>query len=100
MMKLIQAPNLAIATLWADALAAEGVATSVQRQFLVGLAGEMPPDQCLPEVWINDARQEDRARELLHALRNVPQRRWLCGCGEQVEGGFEQCWKCGQWMPR
>ena len=100
MMKLIQAPNLAIATLWADALAAEGVATSVQRQFLVGLAGEMPPDQCLPEVWINDARQEDRARELLYALRNVPQRRWLCGCGEQVEGGFEQCWKCGQWMPR
>jgi hypothetical protein len=30
----------------------------------------------------------------------VPQRRWLCNCGELVEGGFEQCWSCGAWMPR
>ncbi len=99
MLRLTQAPNLAIATLWADALAAEGVATSVQRQYLVGLAGEMPPDQCLPEVWIDDARQEDHARALLRALQNPPQQRWVCACGERVEGGFEQCWNCGRMMP-
>jgi hypothetical protein len=29
----------------------------------------------------------------------VPQRRWLCHCGEMVEGGFEQCWRCGRLMP-
>lgn len=100
MPRLTQAPNLAIATLWADALAVEGIATSVQRQYLGGVAGELPPDQCLPEVWIQDAAQEMRARKLLYDLQHVPQHRWRCVCGELVEGGFEQCWACGAWMPR
>ena len=100
MPRLTQAPNLAIATLWADALAVEGIAASVQRQYLAGVAGELPPDQCLPEVWIHDASQETQARELLHHLQHVPQHRWLCTCGELVEGGFEQCWNCAALMPR
>ncbi len=87
MPRLTQAPNLAIATLWADALKGEGIATSVQRQYLSSVAGELPPDQCLPEVWIQDAAQEVRARELLYHLQHVPQRRWRCSCGELVEGG-------------
>ena len=24
---------------------------------------------------------------------------WRCVCGEQVVGGFEQCWNCGAMMP-
>ena len=57
------------------------------------------PDQCLPEVWIDDASQEAEALELLRHLRHVPQRRWRCSCGERVVGGFEQCWNCGAMMP-
>lgn len=100
MRRLTQAPNLAIATLWADALNADGIAASVQRQYLVAVAGELPPDQCLPEVWIDHPQQEARARQLLHDLQHVPQHRWLCRCGELVEGGFEQCWNCLALMPR
>lgn len=100
MRRLTQAPNLAIATLWADALNAEGIAASVQRQYLVAVAGELPPDQCLPEIWIDHPQQEARARQLLHDLQHLPQRRWLCRCGELVEGGFEQCWNCLAPMPR
>jgi len=100
MLRLTQAPNLAIATLWSDALNAEGIASTVQRQYLSGVAGGLPPDQCLPEVWITDAQQETPARALLHALQHVPQRRWMCRCGELVEGGFEQCWNCQALMPR
>ena len=99
MPRLTHAPNIAIATLWADALRAQGIATSVQRQYLGGVAGELPPDQCLPEVWCTHAEQEGRARVLLHALQNRPQRRWNCACGELVEGGFEQCWNCERPMP-
>lgn len=99
MQRLTQAPNLAIATLWADALITEGIAASVQRQYLVGVAGELPPDQCLPEVWIAHPEQQARACELLYDLQHIPQRRWRCVCGEMVEGGFEQCWRCGAWMP-
>ncbi len=100
MRRLTQAPNLAIATLWSDALNAEGIVSTVQRQYLAGVAGELPPDQCLPEVWITHPQQESRARTLLYDLQHVPQRRWMCSCGELVEGGFEQCWNCQALMPR
>jgi hypothetical protein len=99
MRRLTRAPNIAIAALWVDALLQAGIQASMQRYFLGAAAGELPPDQCLPEVWIGDDAQEAAARELLHALQNVPQRRWLCACGETVEGGFEACWQCGRPMP-
>ncbi len=99
MRRLVQAPNIAIAGLWADTLSQAGIAASVQRQFLSGAAGELPPDQCLPEVWITDDAQEPAARALLRDLQNVRQRHWHCACGEEVEGGFESCWNCGRPMP-
>ena len=52
MLRLTRAPNIAIAALWADALQQAGLAASVQRYFLGSVAGELPPDQCLPEVWL------------------------------------------------
>ena len=99
MRRLAQAPNLAIATLWADTLQQAGIAVSVQRQFLSGAAGELPPDQCLPELWLTHDHQEPEARTLLNQLKHLPQRRWVCTCGEVVEGGFESCWNCGRPMP-
>ncbi|MFM9879370.1 MAG: putative signal transducing protein [Burkholderiaceae bacterium] len=99
MKRLTQAPNIAIATLWADTLQEAGIDVSVQRQHLVGVAGELPPDQCLPELWLRHDEQLARARELLADLQNLVQRHWRCVCGETVEGGFEQCWACGVMMP-
>ncbi len=99
MQRLTHAPNLALATLWTDVLRAQGIDASVQRQYLGSVAGELPPDQCLPEVWVRDAAQHTHALQLLADWRNPPQQRWWCGCGELVEGGFEQCWNCGALMP-
>lgn len=99
MRRLARAPNIAIAALWVDALQQAGFSASVQRYFLSGLAGEMPPDQCFPEVWITHDHEEERAKALLHDLQHRPQRRWQCVCGELVEGGFEQCWNCSADMP-
>jgi len=99
MIRLTRAPNIAIAALWADALTQAGIAASVQRYFLGSVAGELPPDQCQPEVWLTHREDEARAKALLHALQNRPQRRWHCACGELVEGGFDQCWQCGTDMP-
>ncbi len=96
MKKLLQAPNLAIATLWADQLSAAGVPASVQRAYASGIAGHIPPDQCLPEVWVDDAAQAGRARALLDDWTRAPHRTWACpGCREIIEGPFEQCWNCG-----
>jgi hypothetical protein len=99
MRRLTHAPNIAIAELWAAGLRQAGFSASVQRYYLGGLAGELPPDQCLPEVWLAHDHEEASARALLHQLQNLPQHRWDCVCGERVEGGFEQCWNCGTDMP-
>lgn len=100
MKRLVQAPNVALATLWAELLQQTGIATSVQRAYASGIAGEIPPDQALPEVWVHDDQQFERARSTLEQLRTLPHRHWLChSCGEQVDGPFEQCWNCGAAMP-
>jgi hypothetical protein len=100
MKRLTTAPNLALATLWADLLTHAGVPTTVQRQYASSIAGEVPPDQTLPELWVADAEQFETAGRLLEELRNPPNRRWKCQtCGELVDGPFEQCWRCGAVMP-
>lgn len=100
MKKLLQAPNLALATLWADMLQGAGVAASVQRAHVCALVGQMPPDQCLPEVWVDDPAQLDQARALLDEWQHLPEERWACrGCHEIVDGPFEQCWNCGAAKP-
>jgi hypothetical protein len=100
MKKLLQAPNLALATLWADQLSGAGIAASVQRAHACSIAGQIPPDQALPEVWVDDAAEFDRADRLLAEWRRMPHRLWACpACREIVDGPFEQCWNCGAAMP-
>ncbi len=100
MKRLVQAPNVAIATLWVDLLAQGGVQATVQRVFAGSIAGEIPPDQALPEVWVLEDDELARATALLHELRHLPHVHWLCtACGESVDGPFEQCWNCGALRP-
>ena len=50
MQRLTQAPDVALATLWADLLCEAGMPASVQRQYLGAAAGHLPPHECLPEI--------------------------------------------------
>jgi hypothetical protein len=100
MKRLTSAPNLALATLWADMLSNAGIAATVQRMYASSIVGELPPDQALPEVWITEDFELERARTLLHTLRHPPHRHWACpGCHEVIDGPFEHCWNCGAAMP-
>jgi hypothetical protein len=100
MKRLTTAPNIALATLWADMLTHAGIEATVQRMYASSIAGELPPDQALPEVWVSDDSELERARTLLEQLRHPVHRRWACQvCREQIDGPFEQCWNCGAPMP-
>jgi hypothetical protein len=100
MKRVIHAPNIALATLWSDLLNQAGIEVSVQRYFAGGISGEIPPDQALPEIWVTDDDQLERAQALLAQLTGLPHRHWRCGsCAEIVDGPFEQCWNCGAVMP-
>ena len=100
MKRLTQAPNLVLATLWADQLTAAGFAASVQRAYASAIAGQIPPDQALPEIWIADDERLDAARDMLEELQHPPWQRSGCiGCGEWVDWPFEVCWNCGTPRP-
>ena len=99
MKRVQQAPNLALATLWADMLTGAGIQAHVQRAYAGGIAGEIPPDQALPEVWVQDDHQLSNATTLLDDLQHQPHHHWACrACQEIVDGPFEQCWNCGEPM--
>ncbi|MED5618710.1 putative signal transducing protein [Ideonella sp. BN130291] len=100
MKRLAQAPNIAIATLWADMLTQAGIAANVQRLYTSSIAGEIPPDQALPEVWVLDETQFDAAQAQLRELQHPPWRHWVCQqCHERIDGPFDQCWQCGAMGP-
>ena len=100
MRRVIHAPNIALATLWSDLLNQSGIEASVQRYFASGIAGEIPPDQALPEVWVSDDEDLERAQALLAQLTGLKHRQWRCeSCAETIDGPFEQCWNCGAVMP-
>ncbi len=100
MKRLAYAPNLALATLWTDMLGSAGYACRVMRANACSIAGEIPPDQSQPEIWVvHDALHEQALREL-RALQHAPHRHWACPeCHEIIDGPFELCWNCGTPMP-
>ena len=84
-------------------LEAEGVLAVVQGESLFSARGEAPvtPDT-LPSVWVINDADATRAVELLadYRLRAAAGGRattpWVCSaCGEEVDGQFSACWKCG-----
>jgi hypothetical protein len=81
-------------------LEASGIDAVVRGEFLTSGWGELPVDVC--SVWIADDAQYERAQALLLSFlngdlaRELRSQNWRCAkCGEQLEGQFTSCWKCG-----
>jgi hypothetical protein len=56
----------------------------------------------LPQVWVDDDEQAERAKGLIRQfLQTRPQGPPVnCpGCGEQNPSTFEVCWSCGAALP-
>jgi hypothetical protein len=100
MLKLARAPNVVIAQHWINVLAAAGVPCELHNRYLSGAMGEIPADQCAPEIWLVDERDEKLARKLIADATNGPPpgaRPWRCPqCGETLEPQFTVCWQCGR----
>ena len=88
------------AFLFRELLEKEGIACLLRNAQLASALGEIPFIECYPELWVLDDEVYPRARLLLDGwLRtDAPTAGpWVCpGCGEQLEGQFGSCWKCGR----
>jgi hypothetical protein len=97
-MKLLLRCEHAIAAAhYAGALRAAGIDCEVRNTTLSGALGEIPFLECAPQLWLRNAIDEARARQILdNLLRPVPGQPWTCsGCGELLEPQFGCCWRCG-----
>ena len=51
-MKLMRAPNLIIGQHWVNVLETAGIACELHNRYLNGALGDIPADQCAPELWL------------------------------------------------
>ena len=85
-------------------LVSHGIDAIVRGEFLTSGWGELPADVC--SVWVTDDAQFEAANDLLTDFlkgsfaKQFSADTWRCpSCGEQLEGQFTQCWKCGAARP-
>ena len=78
-----------------------GIEYVVRNDFLSGALGELPATECWPEIWIIHDEDFDSAMEIVNQTNDEisDQGPWKCSCGEENEGQFGSCWKCGSDKP-
>jgi len=82
-----------------NVLATFGIKCVARKLDLISAAGELPPIECWPELWVIEDDKANRAKSILKKtlapLASV-KKSWTCaGCGEKIEGQFSECWNCG-----
>ncbi|MGH7806341.1 MAG: DUF2007 domain-containing protein [Candidatus Binatia bacterium] len=100
MLKIYASPDMVMLGHLRNVLEIEGVPCAIRNLDLGAAAGQLPPTECWPELWIERETDLDRAHHLLEQARQrTPDRgtAWKCAaCGERHESQFTDCWKCGR----
>jgi hypothetical protein len=82
-----------------EMLEAEGIACIVRNRELSITAGEVPPIETWPSLWVvDDARADEAERIVASVMRDEsPGEAWTCPtCGETIDGHFAACWRCAR----
>ena len=81
----------------------EGIGCTVHNDALAIALGDVPPQECWRELWVNNDEDAAEAQKVIdnwlqpEASEVSP---WKCaGCGETVPGQFSACWSCGAVIP-
>ncbi len=82
-------------------LEASGIDSYLKNINLTGGIGELPINECWPEVWVINDSDYDAANEIIEATLAQAKidQNWDCQCGESIEGQFAVCWACGYEKP-
>jgi putative signal transducing protein len=100
MIRIYASPDVVMVGHLRNVLEAEGIPCRVRNLDLGAAAGELPPIECWPELWIERDADLEPARRLLEDAFRTPAERlasWICtACDERHEGQFTDCWKCGR----
>ena len=84
-----------------DLVESYGIECLIKNTYLAGGAGELPPTETWPRLYVLDERDFNRAMQIVEAelvrMNSVPEKgAWQCPkCGETVNANFILCWNCG-----
>lgn len=100
MQRVYVSDNLPLARQLAEVLRTSHVDCIIKNEFLSGAVGDLPPNECWPEIWAVNDYQADKARALVEAYLDAGRAAtqgppWSCRCGEDNEAQFSSCWRCG-----
>ncbi len=82
-----------------NVLATFGIKCVMKKMDLISAAGQLPPTECWPELWVVEDEKVVKAKAILKKtlapLASV-KKVWVCkNCDEKIEGQFSECWNCG-----
>ena len=96
MKMLFASPQSQDVDLLRNALNEAGIQCEVRNQNAFAF---FPGAEFYPELWVLNESDFPRASELRDALLKLgssPDKSWIFrACGEESEGQFSSCWKCG-----
>jgi hypothetical protein len=98
MIRVYEAANLQDAHIVLGLLAQARIEARVFNQHAQGGLGDIPFGEAYPSVWIEDARDQERARKIIddYQLKAEATGTVRCSaCGEESPGNFAVCWNCG-----
>lgn len=78
-----------------------GIECLIKNSYLAGGAGELPPTETWPRLYVLNDEDFARAMQLVEAelarMKTVSDNgNWQCPhCGEDVDANFVLCWNCG-----
>lgn len=98
MKRILTAANMPEAVLLVDLLSQHGIRARVLNANASSIAGELPIDAALPQLWVDDPACAARARDVIDTYFRTrhPGPPVTCPkCGEENPSSFDLCWACG-----
>jgi hypothetical protein len=96
--KIYTSPNRMLVGLLSGALSDHGIGCIIRNDYLGGGVGDLPAQECWPELWVLRDQDEARARQVVDAVlprQAISGEPWQCPqCGEWLEPQFAACWHC------
>ena len=99
MIKVFEDFDIALVGHYQSVLESNDIATFMKNQFGTSGAGELPFVEVIPQLWVLNDTDIDRAKALIKELNDpengVQSTQWQCPeCGTSQEPAFTHCWKC------
>lgn len=98
MIRVYEAADLQDAHIVLGLLAQARIPARIFNEHARGGLGDIPFGETYPSIWVEDERDEERARKLVEDYQtkaDVSGTVKCPACGEESPANFQTCWNCG-----